>query len=43
MVDTAEAIFFVAPEEEIRAPVRAVSIDETQSPARIAEGYEILA
>jgi hypothetical protein len=43
MVDAAEPILFIASEEEIRTAVRAVSIDETQSPARIAEGYEILA
>jgi hypothetical protein len=43
VVDAADATFFVAAVEEIRAAVRAAWFDQTHAPLRIAKRHELLA
>jgi hypothetical protein len=43
VVDAAQAIFLVAPEEERRAAVRAVRAQQADASLRVAKGDEVLA
>src|SRR5579875_599725 len=43
VIDAAQAAFLVAAEEQRRAPMRAISIDEADRAVAVAEGDEVLA